>query len=71
MFHGYSIRTERWRYTEWDEGRKGLELYDYNSDPHELRNLAANPRFKDRLAQMKGLLQKARSGLLPEARLGN
>jgi uncharacterized sulfatase len=37
---GYSIRTERYRYTMWDEGRQGEELYDYNTDPHELKNLA-------------------------------
>jgi uncharacterized sulfatase len=25
-FMGRSVRTERWRYTEWDEGRQGVEL---------------------------------------------
>ena len=28
---GYSIRTERWRYTEWLEGKAGRELYDQTS----------------------------------------
>ncbi|HET8549993.1 MAG TPA: sulfatase [Bryobacteraceae bacterium] len=37
---GYSLRTERYRYTMWDEGREGEELYDYSSDPRELKNLA-------------------------------
>jgi iduronate 2-sulfatase len=32
---GYSVRTGRWRYTEWDNGKAGAELYDHNSDPHE------------------------------------
>lgn len=41
-FQGRSIRTERWRYTEWDDGRKGVELYDYQTDPDETRNLAAD-----------------------------
>lgn len=41
-FMGRSIRTERWRYTEWDEGRLGTELYDHDADPHEWRNLAAD-----------------------------
>lgn len=40
-FVGRSIRTERWRYTEWDEGRRGRALYDHDTDPHEMRNLAA------------------------------
>ena len=38
---GISIRTHRWRYTEWGEGgRYGTELYDYQSDPAEFTNLA-------------------------------
>jgi uncharacterized sulfatase len=36
-FMGYSVRNERYRYTEWDEGRKGVELYDYDRDPNELQ----------------------------------
>ena len=37
---GYSIRTEKHRYSYWNEGQKGEELYDYDADPRELRNLA-------------------------------
>jgi uncharacterized sulfatase len=37
---GYSIRTERHRYTMWDDGKEGEELYDYHRDPRELKNLA-------------------------------
>src|SRR5262249_35339311 len=40
---GYSIRTPRWRYTEWDEGKQGRELYDHDHDPKELTNLADKP----------------------------
>lgn len=32
---GRSVRTERWRYTEWDDGKQGAELYDHDADPHE------------------------------------
>jgi uncharacterized sulfatase len=56
-FMGYSVRTERWRYTEWDEGRKGAELYDYDRDPRELTNLATDPRFATTVQQMKKLLR--------------
>ena len=37
---GYSLRTERYRYTQWDGGREGEELYDYSSDPREVKNIA-------------------------------
>ncbi len=37
---GYSLRTERYRYSMWNDGSEGEELYDYQSDPRELRNLA-------------------------------
>ena len=31
--HSYSIRTKRWRYTEWGpRGRHGTELYDHLAD---------------------------------------
>src|SRR5262249_5650505 len=29
---GYSLRTERYRYSFWNEGREGEELYDYEKD---------------------------------------
>lgn len=41
---GRSIRTDRWRYTEWtnpDGGNIGTELYDHQSDPAESVNVAA------------------------------
>ena len=40
---GCSIRTARWRYTEWAEGASGVELYDHRSDSMEFRNLAVDP----------------------------
>ena len=42
-FMGYSVRTERYRYTEWDGGKAGTQLYDYDKDPGELKNLADDP----------------------------
>lgn len=42
-FFGYSLRTNRWRYTEWDDGGKGRELYDHDADPREITNLAEVP----------------------------
>ena len=54
---GRSVRTERWRYTEWDEARAGAELYDHERDPHEMTNLAGVARFRQLEAEMRVLLR--------------
>jgi iduronate 2-sulfatase len=45
---GYSVRTDRFRYTEWRDWASGQiiarELYDHRLDPHETRNIAGDPR---------------------------
>jgi len=53
---GRSVRNERYRYTEWGEGRNGVELYDQQTDPHEWQNLADDPKSAAVLAQLKDLL---------------
>ncbi len=53
---GRSVRTERWRCTEWDEGRNGLELYDHANDPGEFTNLASDPRHAATLQELRALL---------------
>lgn len=57
-YSGYSVRTERWRYTQWDEERAGEELYDYQADPGELQNLAHDPAHTETLSRLKTLVQK-------------
>jgi uncharacterized sulfatase len=57
-FPGYSVRTERWRYAEWDDGKKGAELYDEERDPQELINVVDDPTQKDVVASLKALLKK-------------
>jgi uncharacterized sulfatase len=54
---GRSVRTERWRYTEWDEGRAGTELYDHDADPRERKNLAADPAHAKTVEELRGLLK--------------
>jgi hypothetical protein len=39
------MRTEQWRYTEWNFGKMGTELYDELNDPQELHNLAADKKY--------------------------
>jgi arylsulfatase A-like enzyme len=59
---GYSVRTERSRYTEWDAGRAGTELYDHETDPKEYRNLANDPDHAGTVAELKALLRRLAPG---------
>ena len=38
------------------EVRPPEELYDVNADPHEIRNLANDPKFKDKLTELRARL---------------
>ena len=65
-FIGKSIRTERWRYAEWDEGRKGFELYDHENDARELRNLADDWRYAHTRAELHELISRGWRAALPK-----
>jgi uncharacterized sulfatase len=56
-FIGRSVRTERWRYTEWDEGRRGAALFDHDRDPHETRNVAGAGEHAGVVAELQKLLR--------------
>jgi uncharacterized sulfatase len=51
-FMGRRVRSERYGYTEWDGGEKGVQLYDYEADPGELVNLADEPAVASVRAQL-------------------
>jgi arylsulfatase A-like enzyme len=55
---GRSVRTERWHYAEWDGGEAGAMLFDEAADPHEMRNLAADPAHAATVRRMKALLAR-------------
>jgi choline-sulfatase len=56
---GYSVRTSRYRYTEWGEaGSGGAELYDHESDPQELVNLAGRPDRAETVSRLSNLLHE-------------
>jgi len=56
-YQGRSVRTARWRYTEWEGGKRGIELYDHANDPHEWNNLAENPQYADALRDLQQALR--------------
>lgn len=53
---GRSIRTVRWRCTEWDEGRNGIELYDHDNDQYEYTNLAKDAQHAEVLKKLRAAL---------------
>jgi arylsulfatase A-like enzyme len=60
---GYSVRTARYRYTEWGtDGAAGAELYDRQSDPEELINLSQDEKMAGTRQRLSGLL-RSRVGL--------
>ncbi len=65
---GCSIRTDRFRYTEWGEdGEYGRELYDHQTDPGEFCNLAIGPTPTDQatIVRLQKLLRQKASGKTP------
>jgi len=65
-FFGYSLRTERWRYTEWDNGEKGRELYDHFNDAMEVENLVDKEEFQMTVKELRQLLHQAIETSLPK-----
>jgi arylsulfatase A-like enzyme len=56
---GRSVRTERWRYTEWSGEGGGAELYDHAADPHERENRAGDPAHAATVEALKRLLRES------------
>lgn len=54
---GRSIRTSDYRYSNWDNGELGEELYDHRVDPRELNNLAADPAHSQIKQSLRALLE--------------
>ena len=65
---GYSIRTRRYRYTEWraqDFPYTSAELYDYEADPLETRNIANRPENISLVNGLQGMLREGWRSSLP------
>lgn len=56
---GYSVRTERYRYTEWGaDGKDGAELYDHKADPNEMVNLAQRAANSGTVTELSKVLHE-------------
>lgn len=58
---GQSVRTARYRYVEWTNQNGKLdarELYDYEKDPKESRNLVDDPEYAEVAEQHAVILQR-------------
>jgi uncharacterized sulfatase len=55
---GRSVRTERFRYTEWNGGETAVELYDHEKDPKEMTNVAKDPAYAQAVTELKATLAK-------------
>ena len=67
---GYSIRTERWRYTEWGANSEhGRELYDHANDPRELTNLsrAESAAHRETMQELHAQIEKLKASAAPAA----
>ncbi len=60
---GYGVRVEHWRYAEYDLG--GPMLLDMDNDPHQLKNLAHDPRYADVAAKMSDLIVQYKTRVFP------
>ena len=53
------VRTDRWVYARWyKQDDHDPVLFDRQNDPHELNNLAGNPKFAEVRQQMEARLKK-------------
>ena len=57
-FPHFSVRSRHHRYTLCSNGEE--ELYDYQSDPREWKNLAADPAYADIKAELRKRLEHTR-----------
>ncbi len=54
----YGVRTQRYKLIHFRNGIDAWELYDLEKDPHELKNVYANPAYADTVKRLKAELKR-------------
>ncbi len=62
---GYSLRTERYRFTSWQRNSNpaqevAVELYDHQKDPGEKKNVASANEYASTIILLRAMLSKIR-----------
>ena len=71
---GHAVRTARYRLVSWRKGwgldgeELAVELYDYEEDPDETRNVAKDGRYAETRRKLEGLLREGPPGRLTTTR---
>ena len=52
------IRSQRFKYCVYNEGKIRESLVDMKNDPGEMKNLAALPEYRDALIEHRGFLNQ-------------
>ena len=65
----YSVRSTRYRFIQYFDGSR--ELYDQNKDPHEWKNLAADPKNKPIIEEHASHLPEKQYPILPGRSTGH
>ncbi len=64
---GRTLRTQQWRYTEWNGGEGGRELYDHTIDPQEHHNLESRVEYQNTIEALREKLNLKAQPLPPKA----
>ncbi len=62
---GRAVRTHKWWYNEYNNGKKGAELFNMNNDPSQFENLVHDDQYKDTVKMLKKILYEGWEAAIP------
>jgi iduronate 2-sulfatase len=64
LIMGYTVQTDRYRYTEWIKKSSGellaRDLFDHQTDPDENENISINPENSKLIGELSSLLDRGK-----------